>query len=87
MLWTFGCAAYVFRPKETHANKQAPRSELMIFIGYTEGMNAYKFMRTHNNSIATSSNAIFDERWFPRCSESKSTFDVNDNDFDEEDNS
>ena len=58
MLRTFGCAAYVFRPKETRANKQAPRSELMIFIGYTEGMNAYKFMRTHNNSIATSSNGI-----------------------------
>ena len=81
---TFGCAAYVYCPKETRPNKQAPRSEVMIFIGYTQGMNAYRFMRTHNNSIATSSNAIFDERWFPRCSTSKPTVDVNNNDFEED---
>ena len=58
MLWTFGCAAYVFHPKETRANKQAPRSELMIFIGYTPGMNAYHFMCSPNNIIVTSSNAM-----------------------------
>jgi len=81
---TFACAAYVYCPKETCPNKQAPRSEAMIFIGYTQGMNAYRFMRTHNNSIATSSNAIFDERWFPCCSTSKPTVDVNNNDFEED---
>ena len=52
----------------------------MIFIGYTSGMNAYCFMRTHNNSISTSLNGIFDECWFPHCSVSKPTFDVSDSD-------
>ena len=79
----FGDAAYVYHPKETCVNEQAPRSELMIFIGYTSGMNAYHFMHTHNNSISTSSNAIFDERWFPHCSVSKPPFDVSDSDFKE----
>ena len=37
ILRTFGCAAYVYRPKEVRMNKQSPRSEVMIFIGYMPG--------------------------------------------------
>jgi len=28
----FGCAAYVFLPKEVRANKLAPKSELMTYV-------------------------------------------------------
>jgi len=43
-LHVFGCGAYVFLPKEVRANKIAPRSELMIYIGYETGIKGWKFM-------------------------------------------
>ena len=41
---TFGCLAWVYKPKEIHKNKLDPRSEAMTFIAYDTGEKAYKFM-------------------------------------------
>jgi len=65
-LHVFGCAAYVFIPKESCDDKLSPRSELMIFLGYA-GAN-YNFMRHQKgNIIYTAKTAIFDEGWYPKC--------------------
>jgi hypothetical protein len=39
----FGCRAYVFLPEEVRQNKLAPKSELMTFIGYADGVNVMIF--------------------------------------------
>jgi hypothetical protein len=67
-LKVFGCGAYVHIPKETHANGLAPKSELMAYLGHTEGIKALKFMRLSNNTIYHSTTALFDETLFPKCS-------------------
>ena len=33
-----GCGAYVFLPEEVRVNKLAPKLELMMFIGYSDGI-------------------------------------------------
>ena len=40
---TFGCQAYVFIPKDSRANKLAPKSEDVMFIGYEPGTKGYRF--------------------------------------------
>ena len=45
-LRVFGCAAYVFIPKEVRENKMAPRSELMVYLGTHPGGKGWIFMRT-----------------------------------------
>ena len=40
---TFRCQTYVFIPKDRRANKLAPKSEDMIFIGYEPGTKGYCF--------------------------------------------
>src|SRR6202161_2471636 len=47
----FGCGAYVFLPEEVRVNKLAPKSELMTFIGYADGVKGYLFMRSPNNIV------------------------------------
>jgi len=65
-LYVFGCGAYVYLPNEVHANKLTPCSEFMIFIGYED--NGYRFIcHTQGNVIFCSTQAIFDEEYFPRC--------------------
>jgi len=65
-LHVFGCGAYVYLANKVHANKLTPCSELMIFIGYED--NGYRFIcHTQENVIFCSTQAIFDERHFPRC--------------------
>jgi hypothetical protein len=44
----FECRAYVFLPEEVRQNKLAPKSELMTFIGYADGVKGYLFMRLTN---------------------------------------
>jgi hypothetical protein len=66
-LKVFGCGAYVHIPKEMHANGLAPKSELMTYLGYTEGIKAFKFMCLSNNTIYHSTTALFDETLFPKC--------------------
>jgi hypothetical protein len=57
---TFGCLAWVYKPKELQKNKLDNRSEAMTFIGYEIGSKAYKFMRK-DNSIFIATHAWFDE--------------------------
>ena len=67
-LKVFGCSAYVHIPKETHANGLAPKSELMAYLGHTEGIKVFKFMRLLNNTMYHSTTVLFDETLFPKCS-------------------
>ena len=66
-LCVFGCGAYVYLPEEVRKNKLSPKSELMVFLGYPEGMKGYLFMRFHNNSLFRGATAVFDETYFPKC--------------------
>jgi len=70
-LRVFGCAAHVFLPEDVRANKLAPKSELMIFLGYKNGVKGYLFMCAPNNVLFTGATALFDEKLFPKCPEGK----------------
>jgi hypothetical protein len=63
---TFGCLAWVYKPKEVRKHKLDHRSEAMTFIGYEIGSKAYKFMRK-DNSICIATHAWFDKEEFPRA--------------------
>jgi hypothetical protein len=63
---TFGCLAWVYKPKEVQKHKLDHRSEAMTFIGYEIGSKAYKFMRK-DNSICIATHAWFDEEKFLRA--------------------
>jgi len=64
----FGCGAYVHIPKEMHANGLAPKSELIAYLGHTEGIKAFKFMHLSNNTLYYGTTTLFDETLFPKCS-------------------
>ena len=66
-LKVFGCGAYVHIPKDRRVNALAPKSELMVYIGHTEGIKAFTFMRLSNNTVFTSTTALFDETIYPKC--------------------
>ena len=66
-LRVFGCAAYVFIPREVQENKMAPRSELMIYLGTHPGTKGWIFMRTPSNTVFSAAQATFDESFFPKC--------------------
>ena len=70
-LRVFGCGAYVHIPEECRVNKLAPKSELMVYLGHADGMKAFMFMRTSNNTLFYSTTALFDEEVFPKCDTSK----------------
>jgi hypothetical protein len=67
-LKVFGCSVYVHIHKEMRANGLAPKSELMAYLGHTEGIKVYKFMRLLNNTLYHSTTMLFDETLFPKCS-------------------
>ena len=69
-LQVFGCGAYVHIPKEMWVNSLSPKSELMVYLGHTEGIKAYTFMQLSNNTIYTSTTTLFDETLFPKCKKS-----------------
>jgi hypothetical protein len=46
------------------SNNLNPRSELMTFIGLSEGTKGYIFMRSPNNNVFTAIQALFDETLF-----------------------
>ena len=62
----FGCGAHVFLPEEVRQNKLAPKSELMTFIGYADGVKGYLLMRSTNH-VFTAVMALFNENVHPRC--------------------
>jgi hypothetical protein len=66
-LRVFGCGAYVFLPEDMQNNNLSPRSKLMTFIGLSEGTKGYIFMRSPNNTVFTTIQALFDEMLFPKC--------------------
>jgi hypothetical protein len=66
-LRVFGCGAYVFLPEDVQSNNLSPRSELMTFIGLVEGTKGYIFMRSPNNNVFTTIQALFDKTLFPKC--------------------
>ena len=66
-LRVFGCGAYVHIPHEVRTNKLAPRSELMVFLGFQDGVKGYLFMRLPNNVLFRGVTAIFDEDMMPKC--------------------
>jgi hypothetical protein len=67
-LQVFGCGAYVHIPSEVRKDKLSPRGELMIFLGYLDGIKGYFFMRLPNNILFKGTTAIFDEEMMPKCS-------------------
>jgi hypothetical protein len=40
----------------------------MVYIGHIEGIKASTFMRLSNNTLFTSTTALFDETIYPKCS-------------------
>ena len=67
-LHVFGCTAYVHLPEDVQANKMAPKSELMVYIGVAPGNESnFLFMRSLNNVLFTSAHVLFDEACFPCC--------------------
>jgi len=51
-LCVFGCGAFVYLPATARANKMAPKSELMTYIGVAPG-------NEHNFLFMCSTNAVF----------------------------
>jgi len=66
-LHVFGCGAYVFIPAEIRANKLAPKSELMTYLGNAPAGYGFMFMRSPNNVLFYATHCVFDEILFPRC--------------------
>jgi hypothetical protein len=56
--------------KETWVNVLSPKSELMVYLGCTEGIKASTFMQLSNNTVYTSTTALFDETLFLKCKKS-----------------
>ena len=44
------------------------RKEGWAYLGYTEGIKAFKFMHLSNNTLYHSTTALFNETLFPKCS-------------------
>ena len=70
-LHVFGCGAYIYLPATARADKMAPKSELMTYIGVAPG-NEHNFLfMPSTNRVFTAAHAIFDERDIPRCPKNK----------------
>ena len=55
-------------PENVQANKMAPKSELMVYIGVApENKSNLLVMRSSNNVLFTSAHALFDKAHFTRC--------------------
>ena len=55
-------------PEDVRANKMAPKSELMVYIGVAPGNESnFLFMRSPNNVLFTSAHALFNKVHFLRC--------------------
>ena len=61
-----GCSAYVFLHEDQRQNSMSPHAELMTFIGFTDGIKGWKFMKS-NNKIFYATKAVFDENTFLHC--------------------
>ena len=70
-LCIFSCCAYVFLPEDVRANKLSPKSETMIYLGQPAGYKGCCFYRITNGQIFIDATAVFDETYFPHCSDGK----------------
>src|SRR5271168_552906 len=61
-----GCSAYVFLHEDQRQNSMSPHAELMTFIGFTDGIKGWKFMKS-NNKIFYATKAVFNENTFLHC--------------------
>jgi hypothetical protein len=59
-LKVFGCNAYVHIPKENGSNLDK-KAEKCIFIGYKDGLKAYKLQNQENNKVVYSRDVAFRE--------------------------
>jgi hypothetical protein len=66
-LRVFSCSAYVHILKDTHVDVLLPKSKLMVYLSHTKGIKASTFMQLSNNTVYTSTTALFDEALFPKC--------------------
>ena len=54
--------------EDVWANKMAPKSELMVYVGVAPGNESnFLFMRSPNNVLFISAHVLFDEAHFPHC--------------------
>jgi len=70
-LCIFGCGAYVFLPEDVRANKLSPKSETIIYLGQPAGYKGYCFYCITNEQIFIGATTVFDETYFPCCSDGK----------------
>ena len=66
-LRVFRCGAYIFLSEDICTNNLSTRSELMTFIGLSEGAKGYILIRSPNNIVFTVIQALFDKTLFPKC--------------------
>ena len=71
-LHVMGCAAYVFLHEDQCQNKMSPHTELMTFIGFTDGMKGWKFMKS-TNTVFHATQAVFDKSTFLHCPGSRAS--------------
>lgn len=65
-LQTMGCSAYIFLHEDQCQNLMSAHAELITFIGYTNGVKGWRFMR-NTNIIFHATKAVFDENTFLHC--------------------
>ena len=54
--------------EDVWANKMAPKSELMVYVGVAPGNESnFLFMRSPKNVLFTSTHVLFDKACFPHC--------------------
>ena len=66
-LKVFGYSAYVHILKDMHVNALSPKSELMEYLGHTDGIKASVSMHLSNNTVFTSTTVLFDETLYSKC--------------------
>ena len=70
-LCVFGCGVYVYLPAMARADKMAPKSELMTYIGVAPGNERNFLFMCSTNTVFTATHAIFNEHNFPHCPKNK----------------
>ena len=66
-LRVFGCGAFVHLPASARANKMAPKSELMTYVGVAPGNEHNLLFMCSTNAVFTAAHTVFDECHFPHC--------------------
>lgn len=64
LMKTFGCLAFA-STIPAYRNKFSPRAIPCVFIGYPQGMKAYKLLNLHTKAIIYSRDVVFHEVVFP----------------------